>query len=167
MRSNEYKHELQKKVTVVLKILRPRQNERHFADDILSTWTKMFALRLTFHWRLFRRVHLTIFQHWFRKWLGVDQATSHYLNQWWLVYWRIYASLGLNELKLHMKCKFIKMPKLISVINLANIECMPYISKSFGLVRVNCSQIVTYLFICQLRWVPPTKWKSVVSLKVW
>ena len=23
---------------------------------------------------------------------------SHYLNQWWLVYWRIYASLGLNEL---------------------------------------------------------------------
>ena len=28
------------------------------------------------------------------------QATSHYLNQWWLVYRRIYASLGLNELKL-------------------------------------------------------------------
>ena len=26
------------------------------------------------------------------------QATSHYLNQWWLVYWRIYASLGLNDL---------------------------------------------------------------------
>ena len=25
-------------------------------------------------------------------------ATSHYLEQWWLVYWRIYASLGLNEL---------------------------------------------------------------------
>ena len=24
--------------------------------------------------------------------------TSHYLNQWWLVYWRIYTSLGLNEL---------------------------------------------------------------------
>ena len=28
-----------------------------------------------------------------------DQATSHYLNQWWLDYWRIYASLGLNEFK--------------------------------------------------------------------
>ena len=26
------------------------------------------------------------------------QATSHYQNQWWLVYWRIYASLDLNEL---------------------------------------------------------------------
>ena len=36
--------------------------------------------------------------HWFRQWLGADQATSHYLNQWWLIYWRIYASLGLNEL---------------------------------------------------------------------
>ena len=26
------------------------------------------------------------------------QATSHYLNQWWLDYWRIYGSLDLNEL---------------------------------------------------------------------
>ena len=26
-------------------------------------------------------------------------APSHYLNQWWLVYWRKYASLDLNELK--------------------------------------------------------------------
>ena len=25
------------------------------------------------------------------------QAQSHYLNQWWLDYRRIYASLGLNE----------------------------------------------------------------------
>ena len=25
-------------------------------------------------------------------------ATSHYLNQWWLDHWRIYTSLGLNEL---------------------------------------------------------------------
>ena len=33
-----------------------------------------------------------------RKWLGADQATSHYLNQWWFVYWHIYASFGLNEL---------------------------------------------------------------------
>ena len=28
---------------------------------------------------------------------NAKQVTSHYLNQWWLVYWRIYASLGLNE----------------------------------------------------------------------
>ena len=59
---------------------------------------KMFEFRLKFHWSLFARVHLTIFQHWFRKWLGAVQATSHYLNLWWFVYRRIYASLGLNEL---------------------------------------------------------------------
>ena len=60
---------------------------------------KMNKFCLGFHWSLFLRFELTIFQHWFRWWLGADQATSHYLNQWWLVYWHIYASLGLNELK--------------------------------------------------------------------
>ena len=59
---------------------------------------KMLEFLLRFHWNLFLMVQLTIFQHWFRLWLGAVQATSHYLNQWWLVYWRIYASFGLNEL---------------------------------------------------------------------
>ena len=31
-------------------------------------------------------------------WLRADQATSHYLNQWWLDYRRIYVSLGLSDL---------------------------------------------------------------------
>ena len=62
------------------------------------SWMKMFEFRLKFHWSLFLRVQLTIFQHWFRQWLGAVQATSHYLNQWWLIYRRIYASLSLNEL---------------------------------------------------------------------
>ena len=62
------------------------------------SWMKIYEFRLRFHRSLFLRVQLTIFHHWFRKWLGAGQATSHYLNQWWLVYWRIYASLGLNEL---------------------------------------------------------------------
>ena len=30
------------------------------------SWMKMFEFRLKFHWRLFVRVQLTIFQHWFR-----------------------------------------------------------------------------------------------------
>ena len=64
---------------------------------------KMFEFRLEFHWNLFLRVQLTIFQHWFRWWLGAVQATSHYLKQWWLIYRRIYASLGLNELSLIIK----------------------------------------------------------------
>ena len=63
------------------------------------SWMKMYEFRLKFHWSLLPRIQLTIFQHWFRSWLGADQMTSYYLNQWWLVYWCIYASLGLNELK--------------------------------------------------------------------
>ena len=50
---------------------------------------KMLKFRSKFHWTLSIRLPLTKFQH---------LATSHYLNQWCLVYWRIYASLGLNEL---------------------------------------------------------------------
>ena len=61
-------------------------------------WIKMHELCLRLHWSLFIWFELTIFQHWFRWWLGAGQATSYYLNQWWLVYQRIYASLGLNEL---------------------------------------------------------------------
>ena len=30
------------------------------------SWMKMFEFRLKFHWSLFLRVQLTIFQHWFR-----------------------------------------------------------------------------------------------------
>ena len=63
------------------------------------SWMNMYEFRLTFHWSLFLGVQLTIFQHWLRWWLGAGQATSHYLNQWWLVHWRIYVSLDLNELK--------------------------------------------------------------------
>ena len=66
--------------------------------SIAFSWMKMFKFRLRVHWNLFPRVKLIIFQHWFRWWLGAGQVTSHYLNQWWLVYWRIYASLGLNEI---------------------------------------------------------------------
>ena len=83
-----------------LNTLRPRQmdaiSQTTFSNAF--SWMKMYEFRLKFHWSLFLRFQLTIFQHWFRYLLGAVQATSHYLNQWWLVYWRIYASLGLNEL---------------------------------------------------------------------
>ena len=85
--------------TKVFNTLRPRQmdaiSQTTFSNAF--SWTKMLEFGLNFHWSLFRRVQLTIFQQWFRQWLGAVQATSHYLNQWWLVYRRIYASLGLNE----------------------------------------------------------------------
>ena len=71
---------------------------RNLFSNVLCSM-KMFELRLKFHWSLFPGVQLTLLQHWCRQWLGAVQATSHYLNQWWLVYRRIYASVGLNELK--------------------------------------------------------------------
>ena len=62
------------------------------------SWKKIYKFRLSFHWSLFPRVQLATFHHWFRWWPDAGQATCHYLKQWYLVYWRIYGSSGLNEL---------------------------------------------------------------------
>ena len=52
------------------------------------------------HLSLFLGVQLTIITpNRFRKWLGTEYATSHYLNQCWPdSYMRIYAALGWDEL---------------------------------------------------------------------
>ena len=68
--------------------LRPRRNGYQFTDDIIKCiFLKTCKFRLRFHWSLFLRVQLKLFQHWFRWWFGAGQ-----------VYWRMYVSLGLNEL---------------------------------------------------------------------
>ena len=36
--------------------------------------------------KFFPRSELKICQHWCKWWLGADQATSHYLDQWWLIF---------------------------------------------------------------------------------
>ena len=64
------------------------------------SWMKTYEFWLRFHWCLFLRVQLTVFHHWFGWWFGTIQATSHYLNWWWLVSRCIYAWLGINELTL-------------------------------------------------------------------
>ena len=69
------------------------QNLTHWGWDKMATifqttfsnafsWMKIYELWLRFHWRLFPGVHLTTFKHWFKWWLGADQAISHYLNLW-------------------------------------------------------------------------------------
>ena len=65
--------------------LRLRQNGRHFPDEILKCifMNEKCLFWFKFHWNLFLRVQLTIFHHWFREWLGADQATSHYLKLCW------------------------------------------------------------------------------------
>ena len=48
--------------------LRPRQMDAIWQTTFSSafSWMKMFEFLLNFHWSLFLRVELTIFQHWFR-----------------------------------------------------------------------------------------------------
>ena len=64
------------------------------------SWIKIYEFSLIFHWSVFPRVQLTIYQHWFGQWLGTKKAASFYLNQYGgLICWHIYTSLGLNKLK--------------------------------------------------------------------
>ena len=44
------------------------------------------------------------------------QATSHYMNHWWLVYWRIYASLGVRWISLRI-CYFCSPWYLVNSIS--------------------------------------------------
>ena len=52
----------------LINTLRPRQECRHFSDDIFKgiSWMKACKLRITFHWSVFPRVQSTIFHHWLR-----------------------------------------------------------------------------------------------------
>ena len=67
---------------VTFNTLRPRQNCRHFADDIFKC---VFLIE--------------------NLWISLKMSLKFVpkvrinLNQRWLVYWRTYASLSLNELK--------------------------------------------------------------------
>ena len=62
--------------------LRPIQDGWYFPDDIFKCIFLNKNIRISIKiWSLFLGVQLTISQHWFRWWLGADQATSHYLNQ--------------------------------------------------------------------------------------
>ena len=83
----------------------------------------MLKFGLIFPWSLFLRVQLTIFQHWFRLWLGADKAKSHYLSQWCFDYRRIYASLGLNELSL--------------LIHTSNYSSMSFMNDAFSQSQCN------------------------------
>ena len=85
-----------------------------------SFWMKMFEFWLRFHWNLFLRFELAIFQHWFRQLLGADQATSHYLNQGWSLYWRIHvhASLSLHEFNPNLSTKMFAHDMFLSDLNI-------------------------------------------------
>ena len=88
------------KSSLVINTLRLRQNCCHFADNIFrciflnkNAWIS-FKISLNF----IPKLRINNIPALVQIWLGADQATSHYLNHWWLFLWRIYASIGLNEL---------------------------------------------------------------------
>ena len=86
-----------------LNTLRSGQTGRNFADDmfkiIFYKW-KWLCLDLNFHGNLFPDIQLAIYQHWFKLWHGTEQATCHYLNQWWpSLLTHIYTSLGLIKFR--------------------------------------------------------------------
>ena len=116
------------------------------------SWMKMFEFRWRFHWSLFLRVQLTIFQHWFRYWLGAGQATSHYLNQWWLFYWRIYASLGLNELNV-FKILYCHR-NLYKNMSVLSSEWWPNLWSIYMCVYIfmRYMYMYLYLYICVYLW---------------
>ena len=63
---------------------------------------------------LILEVQLTIFQHWFRWWLGAIKVASHYLNQWRLDYWRIYICVTRHQWVNSLACgKCGSNPKLV------------------------------------------------------
>ena len=81
------------------------------------------------------------------KWLGTDQATSHYLNQWCLVYWQ----LGLNELNDwngHMKGHIIYLSKLSFACELACMTAMAGHEKCW---KCESSGVCCFLWPLQLQ----------------
>ena len=75
-----------------------RRNGIHFPDNIFQCifLNENVWILNTIWLKFVPEVQLTMIQHWFRKWLGAYQATSHYLNQWWSGL----VILGLNKLTL-------------------------------------------------------------------
>ena len=73
-------------------------------DAISQTFSSPFSwngnvwISMKISLKLFLKFKFTTLRHWSRKRLGANQARSHFLDRWWLVYRCIYASLSLKQL---------------------------------------------------------------------
>ena len=88
-------------ISLLFNTLRPKQNCRHFADDIFNTfsWIQMHTFWLIFYWNLFP------WSDWQYSSVGLDNGLAPARRQALsepmmvrLVYWLIYAQFGPNEL---------------------------------------------------------------------
>ena len=83
----------------IINTLKPRPNDGHFADDTLKRIFfigKNIAFQFKFHLNMFPKANSQYGN--IGSDNGLPSLISHYLIQSGLVYWCIYASIGLNEL---------------------------------------------------------------------
>ena len=71
---------MNKKPKLSIFTLRPRWIGHHFAVFLNENVWIPIEISLKF---VPKGLIIIKSKHWFRKWLGAHQATSHYLNQWW------------------------------------------------------------------------------------
>ena len=78
--------------------LRPRQNGRQFSDHIFKCifLNKKICIAPTISLTFVPKGPINSIPTLVQIMVWRRPAANHYLNQWWLIYWRIYASLDLN-----------------------------------------------------------------------
>ena len=127
------------KTFIQINSLRPRQNRRHFPDDIFKSILLNESIWISFEIspKFVPKGPINNNPSLVQIMACSRQASSHFLNQWWLVYWRIYASLGLNELNslapgrfdYNLKLvnfKLLSMKKFLSIFCEIVIRWMPH-----------------------------------------
>ena len=129
---------------------------------------KIYEFNLRYHWNLFQSFELILFQHWFILWLGAVQATSHHLNQWWLVFWRIYASLVLSELT-HWRYSSLALSQRYGFLDFRMLQIIYLLSPVFEYEYDNTTSwlyafMIMYVYVYYLQTVtsssPMHKWRT-------
>ena len=106
--------ELKPSLHIAMHSSTPGQNGGRFADDVFR-WIFMnekFCILIKISLKFVPKGSIdNIPALW--QWLGANQATSHYLDHWVMIffYWRIYASLGLNKLTSTQLPHYMQFPQ--------------------------------------------------------
>ena len=121
---------------VTVNSLRLRQNGRHFPDNIFKCifLNENVCISLKISLKFVPEVRISNIPALVQIMAWGRPATSHYLNQWWLIYWCIYASLGLNELIFHHRV--FNLPHNNGLIASIRVQLT-------STVKYECAQILT------------------------
>ena len=134
-----------------INIWRPRQNWSHFADDIFKC---IFLNKNVWIWfmiwlQFVPKFRINNISALVQTMLGIDQETSHYLNQWWLVYWHIYASLF--PLMLFSPSKLLKKQECWLFKALMWRQCITFYCVCV-IMCVFCARVCACLSVCVFIW---------------